>query len=72
MAGRSDEVTITCVEIEIIEAFEGGERIGHDLAHWSLGLGKNFVEQSKPTYTFETFEKGGWENIDVVAIRKML
>ena len=72
MAGSRDKMAIACIEIEVIKAFEGSEWIRHDLAQLGLGLSKDFVEESKPPAAFETFEKGGSENIDVVAVPKML
>jgi hypothetical protein len=44
VAGRRDEVSIACVEIEIIKAFEGGEWIWHHFAYLGLALDKNFVQ----------------------------
>jgi hypothetical protein len=49
MAGGGDEMAVTGVKIEIIEALESRERIGHFTAHVNLGFGEHITQQCKPS-----------------------
>jgi hypothetical protein len=72
VTGRSDEVAVAGVEIEVIQALESREGIGHRPAHVGLDLRENVAEQRKPTLALEAFEKGGQENFGVMAFREIL
>jgi len=72
VTGGGDEVTVAGVEIEVIQALESREGIGHSPAHVGLGLRENVAEQRKPALALEAFEKGGQEDFGVMAFREIL
>ena len=67
-----DEVAVAGVKLEVIQALESREGIGHRPAHVGLGLRENVAEQRQPTLALEAFEKGGQEDFGVMAFREIL
>ncbi len=52
VVGGRDEVPVTSVEIEVVQALVSAEKIGQGAAHVNLGLSENLTEQGKPAACF--------------------
>ncbi|MEI8039170.1 MAG: hypothetical protein WCJ14_12340 [Verrucomicrobiota bacterium] len=72
VTGGGDEVAVSGVEIEVIQALEIREGIGHRPAHVGLDLRENVAEQREPTLALEAFKKGGQEDFSIVAFGEIL
>ncbi len=67
VAGRGDEMPVSGMDVELREAFEARERIGHGLAHPLPQAGENLAGQLQTAPAFEAFEKCAPPDPDVLA-----
>lgn len=57
VAGGRDEVPVTSVEIEVVQAIVSAERIGQGEARVNLSQSENLTEHGKPLRAFEALKK---------------
>jgi hypothetical protein len=62
MAVGGEEVTVAGINVEVIQALESGEWIGHRPAPVDLNLRENGAGEGEPPLAFEAREEGGQEN----------
>lgn len=67
-----NEVSVTGVEIEVIETGNGSKRIRHALGHSGAEELGNFLEMGEAAFAFEALEEGGNIQRNVVFFREIL